>query len=223
MSDKVPMTVEGNALLTAELKKLKFEDRPRIIAAIEEARSHGDLSENAEYHAAREQQAFAEGRIQELEGVLSHAQVIDPKTLSGDKILFGATVKLQNLETKEKKSYQIVGQYEANLEQGKISLISPLSKALIGKGRGDIAETVGRFLQMLFGGRHIMSDDVVFELRNVGHAVDQVVIVNRRRGGTGRGDHFRFRAEPVSGIGDRLGDRNKRVKHHIHREVPVFV
>lgn len=140
MEEKVPMTLQGNADLNNELKKLKFVDRPAVIAAIEEARSHGDLSENAEYHAAREQQSFIEGRIQELEGALSHAQIIDPKTLSGDKVLFGATVKLQDLETEETKTYQIVGQYEANLEKGRLSLVSPLSKALIGKSAGDIVD-----------------------------------------------------------------------------------
>lgn len=140
MEEKVPMTVQGYAELNEELKRLKFVERPRIVAAIEEARSHGDLSENAEYHSAREQQSFTEGRIQELEGALSHAQVIDTKTLSGKKVLFGATVDIQDLETENDKTYQIVGQYEANLEKGLISLLSPLAKSLIGKEIGDIVD-----------------------------------------------------------------------------------
>jgi len=140
MEEKVPMTKQGYQNLTDELKHLKFEERPRIVAAIEEARGHGDLSENAEYHSAREQQSFIEGRILELEGALSHAQVIDTAALSGDKVLFGATVKLSDADTEEESTYQIVGQYEANLEKGLISLLSPLAKALIGKELGDIVE-----------------------------------------------------------------------------------
>ena len=140
MEERVPMTKLGYQNLTDELKRLKFEERPRIVAAIEEARGHGDLSENAEYHSAREQQAFTEGRIQELEGALSHAQVIDTASLSGNKILFGATVQLSDADTEQKTTYQIVGQYEANLEKGLISLLSPLAKALIGKECGDIVE-----------------------------------------------------------------------------------
>lgn len=140
MSDSVPMTSQGYNTLTEELKRLKYVERPRIVAAIEEARGHGDLSENAEYQSAREQQSFNEGRIMELEGALSHAQVIEPKTLSGDKVLFGATVSLSDDETGDEKSYQIVGQYEADLEHGKISLLSPIAKALIGKQIGDIVD-----------------------------------------------------------------------------------
>lgn len=140
MEEKVPMTIKGYEELNEELKRLKFVERPRIVAAIEEARSHGDLSENAEYHSAREQQSFTEGRIQELEGALSHAQVIDTKKLSGDKVLFGATVDIQDLETENEKTYQIVGQYEANLEKGLISLLSPLAKSLIGKEIGDVVD-----------------------------------------------------------------------------------
>lgn len=140
MEEKVPMTKQGYQDLTDELKRLKFEERPRIVAAIEEARGHGDLSENAEYHSAREQQSFIEGRIQELEGALSHAQVIDTTALSGDKIVFGATVKLSDADTEQESTYQIVGQYEANLDKGLISLLSPLAKALIGKEIGDIVE-----------------------------------------------------------------------------------
>jgi len=140
MEEKVPMTTKGYADLNEELKKLKYQDRPNIVAAIEEARAHGDLSENAEYHSAREQQSFIEGRIQELEGALSHAQVVDVATLSGDKILFGATVDVEDCDNSQKSTYQIVGQYEANLEKGLISFISPLAKALIGKQLGDIVE-----------------------------------------------------------------------------------
>lgn len=140
MAEKVPMTAVGYDQLNEELKKLKFEDRPAIVAAIEEARSHGDLSENAEYQTARDKQSFIEGRIQDLEAALSLAQVIDPKTLSGDTVLFGATVDVNDLETDKKQTYQIVGQYEANLEKGLISYISPLAKALIGKAKGDIVE-----------------------------------------------------------------------------------
>ena len=140
MEEKVPMTKAGFASLNEELKKLKYEDRPHIIAAIEEARSRGDLSENAEYHSAREQQSFIEGRIQDLEGALSHAQVVDTAEMSGDKILFGATVDVSDCDTEVKSTYQIVGQYEANLERGLISFVSPLAKALIGKQLGDIVE-----------------------------------------------------------------------------------
>ena len=140
MAEKVPMTLVGYDQLNEELKKLKFEERPAIVAAIEEARSHGDLSENAEYQTARDKQSFIEGRIQDLEAALSLAQVIDPKTLSGDTVLFGATVDVTDLETDKKQTYQIVGQYEANLEKGLISYISPLAKALIGKAKGDIVE-----------------------------------------------------------------------------------
>ena len=140
MADKVPMTLVGYDQLNEELKKLKFEDRPAIVAAIEEARGHGDLSENAEYPTAREKQSFIEGRIQDLEAALSRAQVIDPQTLSGENVLFGATVDVSDADTDQKQTYQIVGQYEANLEKGLISFVSPLAKALIGKQLGDIVE-----------------------------------------------------------------------------------
>ncbi len=140
MTESVPMTAQGHLALNEELKRLKYIERPRIVAAIEEARGHGDLSENAEYHSAREQQSFNEGRIQELESALSHAQVIDPTKLSGEKVLFGATVSLCDDDTGDEKKYQIVGQYEADLEQGKISLLSPIAKALIGKQIGDIVD-----------------------------------------------------------------------------------
>ena len=138
--ERVPMTRTGYERLQEELKHLKYVDRHDIIEAIEEARSHGDLSENAEYHAAREKQSFIEGRIQDLEAALSRAQVIDVATLSGDKVLFGATVQVNDCDEDKKQTYQIVGQYEANLEQGRISMLSPLSKALIGKNKGDFVE-----------------------------------------------------------------------------------
>lgn len=142
MENKIPMTVTGYDNLTNELKRLKYEERPRIVAAIEEARAHGDLSENAEYHSAREQQSFNEGRIMELEDAVARAQVIDPKTLSGDKVLFGATVTVEDSETGDQHTYKIVGQYEANLEQGLISLLSPIARALIGKNKGDFVDVV---------------------------------------------------------------------------------
>ena len=137
---RVPMTAQGAAQLEAELKQLKSETRPRIIQAIAEARAHGDLKENAEYHAAREQQGFTEGRIQEIEGKLSNAQVIDvtqlPKT---GKVVFGTTVVLSDEETGEERRYQIVGEDEADAKAGRVSVSSPIARALIGKEEGDIA------------------------------------------------------------------------------------
>jgi len=138
---KVPMTLRGAEKLREELKELKSVVRPRIIAAIAEARGHGDLKENAEYHAAREQQGFVEGRIKEIEGKLSHAQVIDPASLNtGGKIVFGATVELAEEETGEEVTYQIVGEDEADIKNGCISVSSPVARALIGKQEGDVAE-----------------------------------------------------------------------------------
>jgi len=136
---KVPMTQAGSAALNAELKNLKSVERPAIIKAIAEAREHGDLSENAEYHSAREKHSFIEGRIKELEGLLSLAEVIDPASLSG-AIKFGATVKLVDEDTDEEKTYQIVGEPEANIENGKLNIKSPLARALIGKDEGDSVE-----------------------------------------------------------------------------------
>ena len=138
--DKFPLTKNGFIALEAELKNLKGVERPNIIAAIAEARSHGDLSENAEYSAAKEKQSFIEGRIQELEAVISRAQVIDPAQTKSDVIRFGATVVVVDEDTEEEKKYQIVGDYEADIEKNLISLSSPLAKALIGKEAGDIAE-----------------------------------------------------------------------------------
>jgi len=140
MMERIPMTVEGCAQLEIELKNLKSVERPAVIEAIAEAREHGDLSENAEYHAAREKQGFIEGRIKELEAVISVAEVIDPKKLSGDVVRFGATVMVADEETDEETTYQIVGQHEANLEGGKISVGSPLARGLIGKTLGDSVE-----------------------------------------------------------------------------------
>ena len=137
--DKIPMTRAGHQALDAELRDLKSTERPAVIRQIAEAREHGDLSENAEYHAAREKQSFIEGRIKELEGLLGRAEVIDPKKLSGP-IKFGATVDLVDEDTDEEKTYQIVGEAEADLERGLLNLKSPLARALIGKEPGDSVE-----------------------------------------------------------------------------------
>jgi len=135
---RAPLTVQGAQKLRAELEELKSVKRPAVINAIAEARAHGDLKENAEYHAAREQQGFIEGRIKQLEGELSHAQVIDPSTLNvGSKIVFGATVELEDLESGEETRYQIVGDLEADIKQGLIAISSPVARALIGKHEGD--------------------------------------------------------------------------------------
>lgn len=137
--DKIPMTPGGHAALETELKLLKSEERPAIIRAIAEAREHGDLSENAEYHSAREKQSFIEGRIRELEGVLSLADVIDPAKLNG-AIKFGATVTLVDEDTDEERTWQIVGEHEANIENGLLNIKSPIARALIGKEEGDSVE-----------------------------------------------------------------------------------
>ena len=137
--EKIPMTRAGHTALDAELKQLKSEERPAIIKAIAEAREHGDLSENAEYHSAREKQSFIEGRIKELEGMISLADIIDPATLSGT-IKFGATVTIVDEETDEEKTYQIVGEAEADIERGLLNIKSPLARALIGKDEGDSVE-----------------------------------------------------------------------------------
>ncbi|MEO1238773.1 MAG: transcription elongation factor GreA [Pseudomonadota bacterium] len=137
--DKIPLTRAGQTALNAELKQLKSVERPAVIKAIAEAREHGDLSENAEYHAAREKQSFIEGRVKELEGILSLADVIDPAKLSGT-IKFGATVTLVDEDTDEEKTYQIVGEPEADIEAGKLNVKSPLARALIGKDEGDSVE-----------------------------------------------------------------------------------
>jgi transcription elongation factor GreA len=138
--DKVPMTKAGAVALEKELQKLKSVDRPNVIEAIAEARAHGDLSENAEYHAAREQQSFIEGRIQELEAVISALEIIDTGSMSGNMVKFGAKVLIVDEDTDAEMSYQIVGHYEADTDAGKISIQAPVSRALIGKSVGDSAE-----------------------------------------------------------------------------------
>lgn len=137
--EKIPLTRAGYDKLEAELKTLRTVERPAIIAAIAEARAHGDLSENAEYHSAKEKQAFIEGRIKELEGVIGLAEIIDTARLSGS-VKFGARVRLVDEETDEEKTYQIVGEYEADIEQGRLNMKSPLARALIGRDVGDSIE-----------------------------------------------------------------------------------
>lgn len=139
---KYPMTVGGHAALEAELKHLKSVERPYIINAISVAREHGDLSENAEYHAAKEKQGFIEGRVQELESKLSLAQVIDVSKMSGTTVKFGCTVTIVNEDTEEESTYQIVGEDEANVKEGKISVTSPIARAMISKEVGDVFEVI---------------------------------------------------------------------------------
>ena len=138
--NKIPMTKEGYLKLQEELRKLTSEDRPNIIAAIAEARGHGALSENAEYQYAKEQQSLIEGRISDLESSISRAEVIDIKEMSGDEIKFGATVEIEDDDTGNKQKYQIVGEYESDIENKKLSIISPLARGLIGKSQGDNVE-----------------------------------------------------------------------------------
>ena len=141
MSGKIPITVNGAEKLRAELHELKTVQRPAIVTSIAEARSHGDLSENAEYHAAKERQSFTEGRIVELEAKLANAQIINPALLEDDgRCVFGATVDLEDLDSGKTVTYQIVGDDEADIKQGKISISSPIARALIGKRSGDVAE-----------------------------------------------------------------------------------
>ena len=137
--EKIPMTRAGHSALDDELRNLKSVERPSVIRATAEAREHGDLSENAEYHAARERQSFVEGRIKELEAILSLAEVIDPSKFSG-AVKFGATITVVDEDTDEKKTYQIVGEPEADIERGLLNIKSPLARALIGKDVGDVAE-----------------------------------------------------------------------------------
>ncbi len=138
--NKIPMTSSGYELLQDELKKLINEDRPNIIAAIAEARSHGDLSENAEYQYAKEQQSLIEGKIQELESTIALAEIIDVSQLSGNEIKFGATVEIIDDESNKKSKYQIVGEYESDIENKKLSINSPLARGLIGKTKDDVVE-----------------------------------------------------------------------------------
>ena len=140
MSEKIPITAAGYARLEAELKKRKGIDRPAIIEAIAEARAHGDLSENAEYHAAKEKQSFNEGRIKELEAVVSRSEVIDVKSLKAEHIKFGASVRVVDEDSEEEHHYQIVGEYEADIKLKQISITAPLARALIGKKVGDSVE-----------------------------------------------------------------------------------
>ena len=138
---KTPMTISGSEQMKLELHRLKTVERPRIILAIAEARAHGDLSENAEYHAAKEQQGFVEGRIADLDMKLSTAQIIDPRTVNAnERVVFGATLNLRDAEAGQEVIYQIVGDYEADIAQGKISISSPIARALIGKELGDMVE-----------------------------------------------------------------------------------
>ena len=140
---RMPLTAKGAERLRAELKRLKTEDRPRVIQAIAEARSHGDLSENAEYHAAREQQSFIEGRIKDLVADLSNSEIIDVTRLAaGGKVVFGATVRLEDQDDNSKVTYQIVGDAEADIRNGWISVSSPIARALVGKQEGDIVDVV---------------------------------------------------------------------------------
>ncbi len=141
--DKLPMTVRGKALLDAELKRLLHEERPSVIKAIEEARAQGDISENAEYESAKERQALVEGRIAEIQGKLAGAEVIDPRQIKSDRIVFGATVKLVDLESDDEISYQIVGIDEADVKQGRISVMSPIARSLIGKKPGEVVLVKG--------------------------------------------------------------------------------
>ena len=138
MSDKLPMTVHGKTLLDAELKRLIHDERPAVIKAIEEARAQGDISENAEYEAAKERQSMIEGRIAEIQAKIASAEVINPTEIQSDRIVFGAKVSLKDVEDEEKVAYQIVGVDEADVKAGKISIMSPLARALIGKKTGDV-------------------------------------------------------------------------------------
>ncbi len=137
VSDKIPMTVNGKRLLDEELKHLMTVERPTIVKAIEVARGHGDLSENADYSAAKERQGFIEGRIQEINGKLARAQIIDPSIITSEKVVFGATVVIEEQESGKRTTYQIVGVDEADIKNGKVGITSPISRALIGKSEGD--------------------------------------------------------------------------------------
>jgi transcription elongation factor GreA len=140
--EKIPMTAEGYQALDAELKRLKTEERPAVIQAIAEARAHGDLSENAEYHAAKERQAFIETRVAEIEDKIARSQIIDVSKLSGKQVKFGATVNLVDEDSGDKSKYKIVGEDEADVKAGKVSITSPLARAMIGKEEGDVVEVM---------------------------------------------------------------------------------
>lgn len=138
LADKLPMTVLGKSLLEAELKRLMHEERPSVIKAIEEARAQGDISENAEYEAAKERQSMVEGRIAEVQSKIASAEVINPQDIKSDRIVFGATVKLMDVEDETEQTYQIVGVDEADVKAGKVSILSPLARAVIGKKTGEV-------------------------------------------------------------------------------------
>lgn len=138
MPDRIPMTPRGLQALRDELKNLREVERPKNVRDIEEARAHGDLRENAEYHAAKERQAFIEGRSREIEGMIALAEVIDPARLSGNRVMFGATVKLADADTGDEVTYRIVGDHEADIKQGSISISAPLARAMIGREAGDV-------------------------------------------------------------------------------------
>ena len=140
MSEKVPMTRAGKTMLEAELKRLMHVERPQVIKAIEEARGHGDLSENADYDAAKEKQAFVESRISDIQGKLANAEVVDTESLKSDRVIFGAHVVLLDLESDDQISYQIVGEDEADVKRGKISVFSPLARSIIGRKKGESIE-----------------------------------------------------------------------------------
>ena len=182
MMDKVPMTAGGYAALTDELKRRQSEDRPRIIEHIAEARSHGDLSENAEYHAAKERQGWIEGRIAEIEDKISRAQVIDVSKLSGSQVKFGATVTVVDEDTEEEATYQIVGEHEADVKKGKISIASPIARAMISKEVGDVVEVDAQPEDLGDGGAP--PDDVQQALVVDGAPVD--IVVNGQVVGTGQ-------------------------------------
>jgi transcription elongation factor GreA len=137
MADRYPMTPRGVQTLKEELKRLREVERPKNVRDIEEARAHGDLRENAEYHAAKERQGFIEGRTREIESILAQSEVIDPAKLSGDRVVFGATVKLTDTDSEEEVTYSIVGDFEADIKQGRIAISAPLARALIGRETGD--------------------------------------------------------------------------------------
>jgi transcription elongation factor GreA len=139
MAEKIPMTPAGHRALKDELKRIKEVDRPANVKAIEEARGHGDLSENADYSAAKERQSFIEGRIRDIEAKLAFADVIDPARLSGDKVVFGATVTVEDTETSERQTYSIVGEDEADIKAGRLSITAPVARAMIGRTVGDVA------------------------------------------------------------------------------------
>ena len=186
MADRVPMTKAGETRLREELQKLKSEDRPRVIAAIADAREHGDLKENAEYHAAREQQSFIEGRIQEIEGKLSAAQVIDVTTIENTgKVIFGTTVHLLNMDTDEQVIYKIVGEDEADIKAGKLSISSPIARALVGKSEGDVVAI------------RVPSGTVEYEIEQVeymgvGWSNPDLLQISAILGGIGGNDTFRY-------------------------------